>query len=181
MDRIVEPFQHCTCAGGGGYLKPSGSMLKSPSGDVLKGVNLGGWLVTENWMTGMTDSTDVASGRFALETLSERFGPQQARKLMSIWQDNFITSQDIKKIADMGFNTIRVPFSYRTLQPHSLGKPIDVYPAVAGTLDFHRMDWVVGEAKKHGLYVIFCYHIWWGQDAGMQMPPVFQRLDQTLT
>jgi hypothetical protein len=167
MDRIVERLQRQLCAGGGGYLEASGSKLKTPSGEILKGLNLGGWLVTENWMTGMEDATDAASGRFALETLSERFGPDQARKLMDIWQDNFITSQDIKKIAEMGFNTIRVPFSYRTLQPQTLGKPIEQFPEVTGELDFHRMDWVVREAQKHGMYVIFCYHIWWGQDAGV--------------
>lgn len=128
-------------------------------------MNFGGWLVTENWMSGIEDSTDAASGRFVLETFRERFGAYDALQLIKIWQDNFITEDDFRQVKAMGFNFIRIPFSYRTLQPESLYQPDSLFPEVKN-LDFSRLDWAVQQARKHGLYVVFVYHVWWGQERG---------------
>lgn len=65
----------------------------------------------------------------------------------------------------MGFNFIRIPFSYRTLQPESLYHSDSTFPEV-NTLDFSRLDWAVQQARRHGLYIIFGYHVWWGQERG---------------
>ena len=44
-----------------GFVSTRGGKLFLPDGTewVPKGVNLGGWLVTENWLCGITDSEDV--------------------------------------------------------------------------------------------------------------------------
>lgn len=116
-------------------------------------------------MSGIEDSTDAASGRFVLETFRERFGAYDALQLIKIWQDNFITEDDFRQVKAMGFNFIRIPFSYRTLQPESLYQPDSLFPEVKN-LDFSRLDWAVQQARKHGLYVVFVYHVWWGQERG---------------
>lgn len=128
-------------------------------------MNFGGWLVTENWMCGIEDGSDAASGRFVLETFRERFGAYDALQLIKTWQDNFITAEDFKRVKAMGFNFIRIPFSYRNLQPESLYQSDSTFPEVKN-LDFSRLDWAVQQARANGLYIIFGYHVWWGQERG---------------
>ena len=117
-------------------------------------------------MCGIHDDSDVAAGRFTLETLRERFGAEEARELMRVWQDNFIIEADFERVRELGFNCVRVPFSYRTVHPHSVYHEDTHCPAETGSLDFSRLDWVMEQAAKNGLYVVFCMHVWWGQEQG---------------
>jgi aryl-phospho-beta-D-glucosidase BglC (GH1 family) len=121
----------------------------------LHGVNLGGWLVTEGWMNGQTDSGD----RWALEQLEARFGTFAAAQLMSLWQSSWITSADIDLLHNKGYNLLRVPFSWRNLQDPS-GQWIR---DKNGNIDFTRFDWIVDQAAQRGMYVMFDLHIWQGQ------------------
>ena len=121
----------------------------------LRGVNVGGWLVTEGWMCGQKDKKD----RNALEQLEARFGPEKAAGLMKAWQDNWFTARDLDAIEKLGFNVIRVPFGYRTLQDAAGNWIRDNNRKI----DFSRMDWVVEQAGKRGIYVIFDLHVWPGE------------------
>ncbi len=131
---------------------------------ILRGINLGGWLVTESWMCGFTDSKDAKetdasaglAGRSAMDSLEERFGAERAAILMTAWQDHWITSRDLDEIRNDGFNLIRVPISYRTLQ-HADGSWI---LDARGHIDFSRMDWIAREAAERGVYTIFDLHVW---------------------
>ena len=139
------------------YLHTSGSQVRDQSGRVvtLRGANIGGWLVTEGWMCGQSDN----SGRFALEELEARFGPAKASKLINAWRDNWFTDRDMDNIRSYGFNLIRVPFSWRNLQDADG----NWYRDAQGGIDFSRFDWVVQEAAKRDIYVIFVLHLWPGQ------------------
>lgn len=143
-----------------------GTRLVTPAGNVVKlrGVNLGGWLVTESWMCGFADSRDRVvdggaigtTGRSTEEHLEERFGRAKTEALMNVWRANWLTRRDLDLIRDWGFNSVRVPISYRTLQAprgDSLGR-------AGGKIDFSLMDWLVREAGRRGLYVIFDLHVW---------------------
>ena len=115
-------------------------------------------------MCGFTDSKDTQqtgggaglSGRFTLESLEARFGMENAATLMNIWQDHWITTKDLDQIRDGGFNLIRVPISYRTLQHADGSWNLDA----RGQIDFSRMDWIVREAASRGIYTIFDLHVW---------------------
>ena len=130
----------------------------------LHGVNLGGWLVTEAWMCGFSDGADDkavsgsagVAGRHTQESLAGRFGPDKAALLMEAWRDSWVTARDLDQVQSAGFNLVRVPFSYRTLQ-HEDGSWIRDRD---GKIDFSRMDWVVGQAAQRGLYTIFDLHVW---------------------
>ena len=138
-------------------LHAQGRQLRDAKGKLvqLRGVNVGGWLVTEAWMCGQSDD----GGRKALEQLENRFGPEKAAALMTAWQDNWFTSADLDAIQGYGCNVLRVPFSYRTLQD---GAGIWKRDA-SHNIDFSRMDWVVKEAQQRGMYVIFVLHNWPGE------------------
>jgi endoglucanase len=148
------------------YLHVEGSHLMAANGREVKlhGINLGGWLVTESWMCGFTDSKDTKetsgnaglAGRSTLESLEDRFGSERAAALMTAWQDHWVTAGDLDQIRNSGFNLVRVPISYRTLQ-HADGSWI---LDARGQIDFSRMDWIVREAAQRGIYTIFDLHVW---------------------
>lgn len=151
-----------------GYLHTSGSSILDGSGNAIKlrGTNVGGWLVTENWMCGISDDSDnngTSSGnshmRFARDTLERRFGEAKALELMNVWYDNFITSSDFDNMRNIGINVIRVPFGWRNLQ-HPDGSWVT---DASGSIDFRRFDWIVSEAGKRGIYVVFDLHVWRNQ------------------
>ncbi|MGA2173052.1 MAG: cellulase family glycosylhydrolase [Sedimentisphaerales bacterium] len=136
------------------YLHTLGNRIVDRTGKVvrLRGVNIGGWLVTEGWMCGQSDDRT----RGALEQLEKRFGPDKAARLMNAWYDNWFTTNDLDLIQSWGFNVIRVPFGYRNLQDAAGNWKRDA----GGNIDFARMDWVVREAARRGIYVIFDLHVW---------------------
>ena len=148
------------------YTHVDGSHLIAQDGKKveLHGINIGGWLVTETWMCGFTDSKDTqesdgnngTAGRSTLESLENRFGPEKAAALMGVWQDHWMTTEDLDQIRDAGFNLIRVPISYRTLQHADGSWILDAY----GQIDFGKMDWIVNEAAQRGIYTIFDLHVW---------------------
>lgn len=125
----------------------------------MRGVNLGGWLVTENWMCGIKDDSDP-DGRSALFTLEKRFSPDEVKELVKTWQDHWITTSDLDKIKSLGFTFVRVPFWWRNLQD----KDRNWFRDNQGNVDFTRMDWIVAEAGKRNLRVLFDYHIWLDQN-----------------
>src|SRR5579862_5747346 len=83
-------------------LHAQGRQIRDSAGKIvqLRGVNVGGWLVTEAWMCGQTDD----GKRKALEQLEARFGPEKATVLMNAWQDNWITSADLDAVKEYGCN-----------------------------------------------------------------------------
>lgn len=148
------------------YLHVDGRRLVAADGHEvqLRGVNLGGWLVTEDWMCGIDDPADDkgasgaagVAGRHALETLQGRFGLEKAKQLIDAWRDNWITAGDLDRVQAAGFNLVRVPISYRSLQNEDGGWILNA----KGEVDFSRMDWIVREAARRGLYTIFDLHVW---------------------
>ena len=119
---------------------------------ILRGVNLGTWLIQESWMTPIENSDDNIS---TLNTLTERFGVEKAYELINIYEDNWITEYDLDRIVELGFNCVRVPFWFRNFYYDDKGtKILDKN----GEWDFSRLDWVVSECAKRGLYVILDLH-----------------------
>ena len=127
----------------------------------LRGVNIGGWLVTESWMNGDRASKDSSTERWIEDRLSveKGFNPTQVQTLMNAWYDNWIVANDLDNIKNFGFNCVRVPFSYRNLQDANGNWKLNAL----GKIDFSRFDWIVQEAGKRGLYVILDQHVWKGQ------------------
>jgi glucan 1,3-beta-glucosidase len=96
--------------------------------DKVRGVNLGGWLVLEPWITpsifeatpdnvvdgefiARSRSATVVTNSFAEYTYGAQYGWNTDR-LNNHW-DTWITEDDFKEMASMGLNTARLPSKYR--------------------------------------------------------------------
>lgn len=145
-------------------LKTKGTKIVNQKGEEvkLKGVNLGGWLVREDWLcpdhvpeTDENGNKLIYDGAYVYDTLQERFGIEAAQDLLETYYDNWITEWDLDNIKSLGFNCVRVPFWYRNFYHDDKGtKILDEN----GEWDFHYLDWVVSECSERGLYVILDMH-----------------------
>ena len=140
------------------FLKVKGRKMYNAKGEevVLHGVNLGGWLIREDWLCPDQIPDGVQyDNETVLEILTERFGLEAAYELINIYQENWITEYDLDQIKEMGFNCVRVPFWYRNFYYDDDGtKILDEN----GEWDFSVLDWVVEECSKRELYVILDMH-----------------------
>ncbi len=107
----------------------------------LKGINIGGWLVLERWITPtLFQGTAATTER---ELTAEKGGRARIRQ----HQETFITEQDIAWIASQKFQLLRVPVGYWIFGDD---------PDFVGSID--RLDWLVRVAKKYGLQVLIDLH-----------------------
>ena len=60
---------------------------------LLKGINLGNWLVPEGYMFKFENAT---SPRLIYEVFNQMLGPDEARKFWKEYRDNYITYEDLK-------------------------------------------------------------------------------------
>ena len=147
------------------FLTTKGRKLVNQKGEKvqLKGVNLGAWLVREDWLNpdhiGVTDAEyakmspadqaiydeykgKIYDGEMIYDVLEKRFGREKAQELLNLFYDGWITEWDLDNIKAMGFNCVRVPFWYRNFYYDDKGtKILDEN----GEWDFSRLDWVVEE------------------------------------
>src|SRR5712691_4112995 len=94
------------------FITTRGKAIVSPNGKplLLKGINLGNWLLPEGYMFKFKQTN---SPRLIQTALNELVGEDEARKFWKTYRDNYITRADIHFIKQSGFNSVRVPFSYR--------------------------------------------------------------------
>lgn len=142
------------------FLVTDGNRIINKKGEevVFEGINLGGWLLQEYWMCPIEGDPAVErwTNQETLQVLKERFGLQKAQELAAVYEDNWITEWDIKKLASIGVNTLRVPFWYLNFMSDPEGdwltENVDDNPGV------QRLDWVIETAGKYGMYIILDMH-----------------------
>lgn len=144
------------------FLTTKGRKIVNQRGEEiqLKGVNLGAWLVREDWLNPDHIPEEVLAekkydGEMVYDKLEERFGREKAQELLNMFYENWITEYDLDNIKAMGFNCVRVPFWYRNFYYDDKGtKILDEN----GEWDFSILDWVVEECSERELYVILDMH-----------------------
>jgi len=144
----------------------------------LKGIGIGNWLLPEGYMFGFKKTN---SPQLIYAAFNQLIGEAEARKFWKEFQDNYITQEDIKFIKKAGFNSIRVPFSYRLFV--SEGNPQKLEGA-----GYELLDRVVNWCKQEGVYVVLDMHAAPGGqtgdniDDGVGYPFLFESAeDQELT
>lgn len=132
-----------------GFIKTSGSTLVDEQGNllILKGTNLGHWLVPEGYMFKMDQ---VNAPRKIDELLYELVGPDSLKKFWDGFLDRYITHDDIRYLKAIGCNHIRLPFHYKLFtQDLYLGKR---------NSGFAYFDRVIDWCREENLYVLLDMH-----------------------
>lgn len=116
---------------------------------LIRGTNLGNWLVPEGYMFKFKS---VNSPRLINEALSELIGPEETRLFWKRYQDTYITAGDIHFLKASGMNSIRIPFNYRLFTTE------DYMGENNPDRGFELLDKVISWCKIEGLYVILDMH-----------------------
>jgi endoglucanase len=155
MKNLLLLLMHFLCAGtllgqGTGFVDVRGTHFVGPNGAplVLRGVNLGNWLVPEGYMFKFKHTS---SPRLIAAAFAEMLGPDDAREFWRDYRSRYITRGDLHLIRELGFNSIRVPFNYRLLTPED-------FPAIYLAEGFALLDSVVAWSKAEGLLVVLDMH-----------------------
>jgi hypothetical protein len=139
-----------TCHAQTKFVTTRGKEFIAPGGRplFLRGINLGNWLLPEGYMFKFKAAN---SPRLIQGVINQLVGEDEGRQFWKAYRDNYITEEDIKFIKQAGFNSVRVPFSYRLFVAE--GEP----QRLEG-VGYELLDRVVGWSKKEGLYVILDMH-----------------------
>lgn len=132
------------------FVTVDGSRLVDPDGEaiILRGINLGNWLVPEGYMF----KFDKAVAPWQIEqVVKELIGPAEARAFWDRYRDVYITKEDISFIKALGMNVVRVPFNYKLFTPED-------YPEIWTGPGFDMLDRVIEWSREEGLYVLFDLH-----------------------
>ena len=132
-----------------GFINTSGSKLIDDHGNsiILKGINIGNWLVPEGYMFKMSQ---VNSPRKIDELLYELIGPDSLKVFWDGFLKNYITQDDIKYLKRIGCNHIRLPFHYKLFTD-------DLYMGDRNA-GFKYFDQIVEWCKQEQLYILFDMH-----------------------
>lgn len=156
------------------FVKTDGAKIlgndRTPIG--LYGTNLGGWLVQEEWLVPTNVDGDYGQIDMML-TLANRFGMDGMNELLNVYMDNWVTELDFKRIADMGLNCVRIPFTYLNFtdavsydeeSESYVRTPFDRLVVMQDS--FARLDWALDMCEKYGLYAILDMHGAVGSQSG---------------
>ena len=119
---------------------------------ILKGMGLGGWLVPEGYMLGTWGSPTSIRNRIV-----ELIGEDSTKTFYEKFEKNYVAEEDIVQLAEWGFNSVRLPFHYKTLSP------------VYGSYDekgFTVIDSVVAWCSRSNIYLILDMHVAPGSQSG---------------
>ncbi|EGG09755.1 family 5 glycoside hydrolase [Melampsora larici-populina 98AG31] len=79
--------------------------------DKIRGVNIGGWLVTESWLTPTLYRT--GNSKIVDEyTFCQYLGREEASKRLRAHWDSFYTESDFQAMKSYGLNHVRIPIGY---------------------------------------------------------------------
>ena len=107
----------------------------------LRGVNFGGWLIVEKWLT---------PGLFESQTAIDEWGLSQTKRgkqLITKHRDEFITESDFEWCRAHGITLIRLPVGYW------------LFDAIDGYVAQQKwVDWVFDMAEKYDLSILLDVH-----------------------
>jgi hypothetical protein len=110
------------------------------------GVNLGGWLNLEAYMIGL-EGTD-----WQIRTaMRSQLGEAEAAAFFGAYEKAFVNETDIREIAHLGFNTVRIPLNWRRFEDEAA-------PFVYHESGFAPVEALFDWCGRHGLAVLLDLH-----------------------
>lgn len=115
---------------------------------LLRGVNLGGWLLWEGWewggIIGQSETT-------IKNQMNQIIGDAGTADFTQLVYANFIEENDIQRVDQMGFNVVRVPINYRLLEN-------DAEPGAYLDSGWAILDQLLGWCSNHMVYAVLDLH-----------------------
>ena len=107
-----------------GFLKAKGQKIVNGDGEeiILVGWGLGNWLLCEGYMWMAYDNRKFDRPRIIEETIRDLTGTAYAEDFWKKFRANYITRQDVAKMAEMGCNSLRIPFNWRLFMKDEPGE-----------------------------------------------------------
>ena len=116
---------------------------------LIKGTNLGNWLVPEGYMFKFNKAN---SPRLINDLFNQLIGTAETAAFWKKFLQIYITEPDIIYLKKLGMNSLRIPFHYKLFTDEE-------YMGGSGAArGFMLLDKVIGWCKKQNLYVILDMH-----------------------
>jgi len=112
----------------------------------LRGVNLGGWMLIEDYMIGLPWTEWKIREQFR-----RVLGEAAAGAFFGAWAESYVTDADVAFLARQGLTFVRLPFNYRQLES-------DLAPGRWREDGFRLLDRAVSLCRAHGLWVLLDLH-----------------------
>ena len=152
---ILVCFIALVCSGGGvfgqSFLHTDGQNIVDENGKkiLLQGVGLGNWLLPEGYMWKFGEKGDRP--RKIEKIVSDYLGAEKAASFWKTYRINYITANDIKRIAELGYNSVRPALNSRLFITEGENNQfVDE--------GFQLLDSLVARCKRYHLYVIIDMH-----------------------
>ncbi|EXJ87319.1 hypothetical protein A1O3_04278 [Capronia epimyces CBS 606.96] len=113
----------------------------------VRGVNIGGWLVLEPWIT---PSIFEQFGNSVVDEYTLCQQASNAEEILRSHWDSWVSIGDFQKIASNGFNLVRIPIGYWAFQKYEQD------PYIQGAEDY--LDAAISWARQTGLKVWIDLH-----------------------
>ncbi|KAG7363490.1 cellulase glycosyl hydrolase family 5 protein [Nitzschia inconspicua] len=132
-----------------------GDKHATPFNNQIRGVNLGGWMVLEPWITPSLfyQFLGKGGGEIAIDTYTfcEVLGPEEANRQLRRHWETWVTQEIIEELAHSGINALRLPvgdFMYKSYGPYD--------GCFDGALEY--VDIMLDWAYSYGLVVLLDIH-----------------------
>tara|TARA_Y100000766_G_scaffold85064_2_gene72278 strand:- start:2427 stop:4415 length:1989 start_codon:yes stop_codon:yes gene_type:complete len=119
---------------------------------ILKGMGLGGWLVPEGYMLGTWGSPTSIRNRIV-----DLIGEDSTKVFYEKFEKNYVAENDISQLAEWGFNSVRLPFHYKTLSPSYRSYNEEGFAVIDSVIDW---------CARNEIYLILDMHVAPGSQSG---------------
>lgn len=131
-----------------GFVHREGNRIVDGTGKplLLRGMGIGNWMLPEGYMWKLSP---IDSARQIEAHLEDLAGPEAAQRFWTGFRAAFFNEDDVRRIAESGFDHIRLPINARLIQDEA-GEPIE-----AG---LRMIDDCVEWCRRHQLWLLLDLH-----------------------
>lgn len=137
-----------------GFLDVKGRKIVNEDGEeiLLTGWGLGNWLLCEGYMWLGNGYERFDRPRRIEAVVEELTGEEFAKNFWKRFRENYITEEDIRYMAELGYNSVRIPINSRLFLSE---EPERILFLSEG---FALLDQCISWCKKYGLYAFLDLH-----------------------
>lgn len=135
-----------------GFLRAEGTKIVNGDGEeiLLTGWGLGNWLLCEGYMW-LSHHSRFDRPRRIEAVIQELAGRDYAEQFWKRFRENYVTREDIRRMAEQGYNSVRIPLNWRVLMEDE--------PGIRWKEDgFALIDRCLDWCEEFGLYAFLDLH-----------------------